>query len=222
MEDYFVLRSWLMRQFSLSHPFLFLVVADTRGKQFVSHLIALEKLKNGNHKRPGLEGEERGERGTEERWGSDTIRPRLFGDPWYAVWQRGRRSRHNAGLRPSENTPRFQCQSLSALGHLLAFSFLQNKVFESGSVAPVFTLCLFGGVCVGVWACVRVCVCVCFKTYSLCDFCIYTAKACNICVSLTMSSGQKFKTKTKQRLVYSWPRKRSAQDGAAEMLIGRL
>lgn len=85
MEDYFVLRSWLMRQFSLSHPFLFLVVADTRGKQFVSHLIALEKLKNGNHKRPGLEGEERGERGTEERWGSDTIRPRLFGDPWYAV-----------------------------------------------------------------------------------------------------------------------------------------
>lgn len=36
---------------SLSRPFLFVVVADTLGKQFVSHLIAFEKLKNGNHNR---------------------------------------------------------------------------------------------------------------------------------------------------------------------------
>lgn len=46
MEDYFVQRFWLVR---LSPPtplsFLFLVVADTLGKQFVSHLIAFEKLK---------------------------------------------------------------------------------------------------------------------------------------------------------------------------------
>lgn len=35
-------------------PFLFLVVADTLGKQFVSHLIAFEKLKNRNDNRPGL------------------------------------------------------------------------------------------------------------------------------------------------------------------------
>lgn len=35
-------------------PFLFLVVADTLGKQFVSHLIAFEKLKNRHDNRPGL------------------------------------------------------------------------------------------------------------------------------------------------------------------------
>lgn len=50
MEDYFVPRSGLF----FHPPFLFLVVADTLGKQFVSHLIALEKLKNRNDNRLGL------------------------------------------------------------------------------------------------------------------------------------------------------------------------
>lgn len=53
MEDYFVPRSWLA-SLPPPHPFLFLVVADTLGKQFVSHLIAFEKLKNRNDNRLGL------------------------------------------------------------------------------------------------------------------------------------------------------------------------
>lgn len=56
MEDYFVPRSWLVCLSSPLPPFsfLFLVVADTLGKQFVSHLIAFEKLKSRNDNRPGL------------------------------------------------------------------------------------------------------------------------------------------------------------------------
>ena len=53
MEDYFVPRSWLVCLF-FSSPFLFLVGADTLGKQFVSHLIAFEKLKNRDDNRSGL------------------------------------------------------------------------------------------------------------------------------------------------------------------------
>lgn len=48
MEDYFcaeILACVPVFSLSLSSPFLFLVVADTLGKQFVSHLIAFEKLK---------------------------------------------------------------------------------------------------------------------------------------------------------------------------------
>lgn len=82
MEDYFVQISWLVSLFFLSPSFLFLVVADTLGKQFVSHLIAFEKLKNGDHNRPGLGDEDWVEGG----WaGTDTKTPRLFWDPWYAV-----------------------------------------------------------------------------------------------------------------------------------------
>lgn len=119
MEDYFcaeILACVPVFSLSLSSPFLFLVVADTLGKQFVSHLIAFEKLKNKNHNRPGL---------GDEDWGdTDTIRPWLFGDPWYDVWQSCPRSHNNTRPCPSENTPRSQSLSLSALGHLLSFSLL--------------------------------------------------------------------------------------------------
>lgn len=73
MEDYFVQRSWLVCLPPPPSSFLFLVVADTLGKQFVSHLIAFEKLKKGDNNGPGL---------WDEDWGdTDTIRPGLFGDP---------------------------------------------------------------------------------------------------------------------------------------------
>lgn len=128
MEDYFVQRFWLVSPPPLPPLFLspLLVVADTLGKQFVSHLIAFEKLKSRDHNGAGLWDEDCGD--------TDTIRPPLFGDPWSAVQWSGLCCHNNACPRPSEKTPRSWCASLSAQGHLLYFSPILLLLLHQDSV----------------------------------------------------------------------------------------
>lgn len=135
MEDYFVQRSWLVCLPPPS-PFLFLVVADTLGKQFVSHLIAFEKLKKGEWQWASA---------VDEDWGdTDTIRPGLFGDRCDRAAFTSTTMR-DLVLQRTLRAPgvwvyqlRAICSSSSTSSSSMTL-FWRHSVFESGSIIQVFT-----------------------------------------------------------------------------------